>query len=54
MRRDELSNKALLLTKRDSLAAEPALTSGRRAIFIESRFAAERRCWAPGHRVKPI
>jgi len=36
------SNEALQLTKREYLAGRPAP----RASVIESRFAAERRCWA--------
>jgi len=37
-------NEALQLTKRDHSVGGPALACLRRAIFIESRFAAERRC----------
>ena len=39
------SNKALQLTKREYLVGWPAS----RASVIESRFAAERRCWAYGN-----
>ncbi len=39
-------NKRMHLTKRDLLAGWPALASLRRAIFVESRFAAYPQCWA--------
>ncbi len=39
-------NKEMQLTKRGSLAGGPAALAVRRAIFIESRFAADLRCSA--------
>ena len=42
----EPPNKRMKPTKRSELAGWPALTRLRRAIFVESRFAAYPQCWA--------